>query len=171
MREFDQRVIDIARVARVVAGGRRFRFRATVVVGNKNGKVGVGVSKGGDVSAAIQKASEKAKKAMKVVPVQNGTIPYETQKKLSGANVFLKPAGEGTGIIAGGAVRAVVELAGIHNILSKMLGSNNKTNNALAAFHALTEMKTPKALMNMRGKEYKEKKAEPKKEKQTSKAE
>ncbi|MFC1640605.1 30S ribosomal protein S5 [Patescibacteria group bacterium] len=171
--EFEQRVIDIARVTRVVAGGRRFRFRATVVIGNKNGKVGVGLAKGGDVSNAIQKAVEKAKKSMTQVALLDGTIPYETQRSLSGATIFLKPAKKGTGIIAGGPVRAVLEVAGVQNILSKMLGSHNKTNNAHATFYALTELHTPKELAALRGKELekKEKKQESGKEDKAEKSE
>lgn len=151
--EFDQRVIDVARVARVVAGGRRFRFRATIVIGNKNGRVGLALAKGADVSQAIQKAVNRAKKSMIQVPMIGTTIPHEIQEKESGSVVLLKPAVPGTGIIAGGPVRAVVELAGIQDILSKMLGGSNKTNNAVATFNALKALRKPERLMSLRGKE------------------
>ncbi len=151
--EFDQRVIDVARVARVVAGGRRFRFRATIVIGNKNGRVGLALAKGADVSQAIQKAVSRAKKSMIQVPLTGTTIPHEVQEKESGSVVLLKPAVPGTGIIAGGPVRAVVELAGVQDILSKMLGGSNKTNNAVATFNALRSLRKPERIMEMRGKE------------------
>lgn len=151
--EFDQRVIDVARVARVVAGGRRFRFRATIVIGNKNGRVGLALAKGADVSQAIQKAVNQAKKSMVTIPMNGTTIPHEIQEKESGSVVLLKPAVPGTGIIAGGPVRAVVELAGIQDILSKMLGGSNKTNNAVATFNALKALRKPERLMSLRGKQ------------------
>lgn len=150
--EFDQRVIDVARVARVVAGGRRFRFRATIVIGNKNGRVGLALAKGADVSQAIQKAVSRAKKSMVQIPMNGTTIPHEIQEKESGSVVLLKPAVPGTGIIAGGPVRAVVELAGIQDILSKMLGGSNKTNNAVATFNALKALRKPERIMELRGK-------------------
>jgi len=151
--EYDQKLIDLARVARVVAGGRRFRFRATLVIGNRHGRVGFAIAKGADVSAAIQKAFAQAKKNMITVALSHTTIPHEIQERVSGANVLLKPAVPGTGIIAGGPVRAVVELAGISDILSKMIGSGNKTNNALATFKALSKLSDPVAMMALRGKE------------------
>lgn len=159
-RDFDQKIVDLARVARVVAGGRRFRFRATVVIGDRKGKVGVATGKGGDVSSAIQKAVDKAKKGMIRVALNGTTIPYEVQEKLGGAVVFLRPASAGTGIIAGGSVRAVLELAGVQDILSKMLGSGSKTNNAIAAYAALAHLKTPEQLMKLRGKTLKKKSPE-----------
>lgn len=139
--EFEERVIQIDRVTRVVKGGRRMRFRATVVVGNKNGRVGIGVEKGSEVMTAITKASAQAKKKMVLVNLQETTIPHEVYSKKAGAWVFLKPASEGTGVIAGGAVRAVLEVAGVKDILSKMLGSNSKINNAYATIDALTSLK------------------------------
>lgn len=150
--EFEQKLIDIARVARVVAGGKRFRFRAVVCVGNKKGKVGVGVAKGSDVSIAISKAVAQAKKNLIEVPIVKNTIPHEIVVNFRGARVFLKPAAEGTGVIAGGAVRAVVELAGIKNILSKMQGSNNKLNNVKATILALQKIKKPEEIALLRGK-------------------
>lgn len=139
--EFDERVIAIDRVARVVAGGRRFRFRALVVVGDKKGSVGMGVSKAGDVTSAVSKASSKAKKELYKVPTtKSGTIPHIVSAKHSGAHVLLKPAGPGTGIIAGGAVREVIGASGIKDVLSKSLGSSNKLNNSYATMIALKKL-------------------------------
>lgn len=140
-KKFVEEVVNIDRVARVVKGGRRFRFRALVVVGDKKGQVGIGVSKGSDVQSAVSKAVDVAKKNMVSVPIYNETIPHETQAKVAGADIFLKPAAPGTGLIAGGVVRIVVEAAGIHNILSKSLGSSNKINCAYATVEALKAMK------------------------------
>lgn len=141
--EFDERIIALDRVTRVVKGGRRFRFRATVVVGNNNGKVGIGVGKGGDVAGAISKASAKAKKAMIEFNLQETTIPHEVQVTFGGAVVLLKPAHEGTGVIAGGAVRAVLEAAGVKDVLTKALGSSNKINNSYATIEALSQLQQP----------------------------
>ncbi len=141
--EIKEKIVQIDRVARVVKGGRRFRFRAIVVVGNEKGRVGVGVGKGTEVSLAVQKAKAKAQKNMISVPLQGFTIPHEIQVSFGSAKVLLKPASPGTGVIAGGAVRAVVELAGVKDILSKILGSANKVNNVQAAFLALKEIKSP----------------------------
>lgn len=140
--EFDQQVIDLARVTRVMAGGKRMRFRACVVVGDKKGRVGMGVAKGADVSIAVNKAGTKARKQLITVPLVNDTIPHEVVAKFAGAEVFLKPARAGRGVIAGGPVRAVVELAGIKNIVSKMRGSKNKVNNVTAVINALKDMRT-----------------------------
>ncbi len=139
-KEFDEIVINIDRVARVVKGGRRFRFKALVVVGNHKGKVGVGVSKGADVQAAIAKATDVAKKNLITVPIANDTIPHDAEVKLSGAQVLIKPAAPGTGIIAGGVVRQVIGVTGIRNMLSKSLGSTNKVNIAYATIEALKSM-------------------------------
>lgn len=136
-KEFEEVVINIDRVARVVKGGRRFRFKALVVVGNKKDKVGVGVSKGADVQAAIAKATDVAKKNMITIPVLNNTIPHDAEVKLSGARVLIKPAAPGTGVIAGGVVRQIIGVTGIHNLLSKSLGSTNKVNIAYATIEAL----------------------------------
>lgn len=136
-KEFEEVVINIDRVARVVKGGRRFRFKALVVVGDRKTKVGVGVSKGADVQTAIAKATDVAKKNMIVVPVVNTTIPHDMEVKISGARVLLKPAAPGTGIIAGGVVRQIIGVTGINNLLSKSLGSTNKVNIAYATIEAL----------------------------------
>lgn len=136
-KQFEETVINIDRVARVVKGGRRFRFKALVVVGDRKTKVGVGVAKGADVQAAIAKATDVAKKNMITIPVANNTIPHEAEVKLSGARVMIKPAAPGTGIIAGGVVRQVIGVTGITNMLSKSLGSTNKVNIAYATIEAL----------------------------------
>lgn len=141
--EFEQKVLDIRRVTRVVAGGKRFRFRATVVLGNHKGRVGVGIDKGADTSESIEKASRAARKNLILVPIKNNTIPHEVIGKFSSAVVLLRPAGEGRGIVAGGPVRVVISLAGIANITSKILGTTtNKLNNARAAIEALKKLKT-----------------------------
>ncbi len=139
-KEFEEAVINIDRVSRVVKGGRRFRFKALVVVGNRKNKVGVGVSKGADVQSAIAKATDVAKKNMITFPLQGDTIPHEVETKVSGAHVLIKPAAPGTGIIAGGVVRAVVDVTGIRNMLSKSLGSTNKVNIAYATIEALRQL-------------------------------
>ncbi|MFA6382873.1 MAG: 30S ribosomal protein S5 [Parcubacteria group bacterium] len=146
--EYDQKLLDLARVTRVVKGGRRFRFRATLVIGNRKGKVGVGVGKGSDVSDAIRKAFDDAKKNMIVVPMRKNTIPHELVYKVGSAKIILKPAAPGKGVIAGGAIRAVVDLAGIKDIVSKSLGTSNKLNvarAAVAAFASLGNARTRKA--------------------------
>ncbi|HIA91766.1 TPA: 30S ribosomal protein S5 [Candidatus Saccharibacteria bacterium] len=135
--EFTENVINIDRVARVVKGGRRFRFRALVVVGDNKTRVGVGVSKGQDVQLAVAKAVDVAKKNMITVPIKDGTIPHTIQKKHAGAVVLLKPARPGTGTIAGGTVRSIIDVIGVKNILSKSLGSSNKINVAYATIDAL----------------------------------
>lgn len=139
-KEFQESVIHIARVARVVKGGRRFRFRALVAVGNGNDKVGVGIAKGGDVQIAITKAVDSAKKQLITIPVVNDTIPHEMLAKVSGSQVLLKPAAPGTGVIAGGTVRTIIDLSGIRNILSKTHGSTNKVNVAYATISALRSL-------------------------------
>jgi len=136
-KQFDERIVHIDRVARVVKGGRRFRFRALVVVGDRKNRVGVGTAKGADVTAAVAKATEVAKKHFITVPVYKGTIPHEAEAKVGGARILIKPAAAGTGLIAGGTVRVVLEVAGISNALSKSLGSTNKTNAAYATIAAL----------------------------------
>lgn len=140
--EFEERVINIDRVARVVKGGRRFRFRALVVIGNGKGTVGMGIAKGADVTTAISKAVLQAQKNLIEVPLREGTIPHETYAKYSGGKVLLKPAGPGTGVIAGGAVRDVLEAAGVTDILSKSLGSSNKINCTYATLAALEKLMT-----------------------------
>ena len=137
--EFDQKLLDLARVTRVVKGGRRFSFRATMVIGDKKGRVGVGVGKGSDVSNAIGKAVNDAKKILINIDISKGTIPYEMEIKMGSAKIMLKPAKEGRGIVAGGAVRAVVDLVGIRDVVSKSLGTSNKLNVARATLGALKE--------------------------------
>lgn len=139
-KQFDERTLQVDRVARVVKGGRRFRFRALVVVGDRKNRVGVGSAKGADVTAAVSKATDVAKKNFITVNLKKGTLPHEVQTKVSGANILLKPARPGTGIIAGGVVRTVLEVAGVHNALSKSLGSSNKTNLAYATIGALDSL-------------------------------
>jgi small subunit ribosomal protein S5 len=138
--EIEERVVQIDRVTRVVKGGRRLRFRATVVVGDKNGKVGVGIEKGAEVILAIEKATVKAKKNMIQVALADTTVPHEVTAEFAGAKVFLKPARKGTGVIAGGAVRAVLEVAGVKDILSKIQGSSSKINNVYATLAALKSL-------------------------------
>ncbi len=142
--EFEQKLLDLARVTRVVKGGRRFRFRATLVIGDKKGRVGVGVSKGSDVSDAIEKAYNDAKKNLITVKMNGNTISHDVFKKLGSAKIILKPAQEGRGIIAGGAVRSVVDLAGIRDIVSKSMGTSNKLNVARATIEALKSLKVKK---------------------------
>jgi small subunit ribosomal protein S5 len=139
--EFEQKLLDLARVTRVVKGGRRFRFRATLVIGDRKGRVGVGVAKGSDVSDSIDKAYNDAKKNIITVKMNGGTIYHDVLIKQGSARVMLKPAKEGRGIIAGGAVRAVVDLAGIHDIVSKSMGTSNKLNVARATLEALKLLK------------------------------
>lgn len=143
--EFDQKLLNLARVTRVVKGGRRFRFRATLVIGNRKGKVGVGVAKGSDVSDAIQKAYNDAKKNMVEIKLDGGTITHDVRAKLGSAKVLLKPATEGQGVIAGGAVRAVVDLLGVRDIVSKSLGASNPLNVARVTVKALLMLKAPRA--------------------------
>ncbi len=135
--ELIERMISLDRVARVVKGGRRFRFRATVVVGDGHGGVGVGVGKGRDVASAIQKATLVGRKNLFTLTLQGTTIAHEIEAKFGGARVFMKPAPEGTGVIAGGAVRSVLEVAGVRDVFTKALGSTNKINNANATIIAL----------------------------------
>ena len=142
--EFDQKVIDIARVTRVVKGGKRFSFRTAVVIGNKKGKVGVGVAKGSDMRVATEKAYADAKKNMIVINFKGNTIPYSVYQKLGSAKILMKPAAKGHGIVAGGAVRVVMNFAGINDVSSKMLGSKNKLNNARATILALEQFKIKK---------------------------
>lgn len=148
--EFDQKVVEVKRVTRVVAGGKRMRFRALVVIGDHKGKVGMGLKKGADVSESVNKAVNAAKKNMVTLPLVAETIPHELKIKYKSSSLMLKPARPGTGVIAGGAVRSVMELAGIKNIVCKMLGSNNKVNNVKATFAAFMKMKSKEQLAKMR---------------------
>lgn len=136
-KQFDERTLHIDRVARVVKGGRRFRFRALVVVGDRKHRVGIGTAKGADVTAAVAKATEIAKKNFVTVSLYKGTFPHEVETKVSGAHILLIPASAGTGLIAGGVVRTILEVAGVSNALSKSIGSTNKTNTAYATIKAL----------------------------------
>lgn len=143
--EFDQAVIDLARVTRVMAGGKRMRFRACVVVGDKKGRVGIGLAKGADVSLAITKATNAAKKNLvSITLTKEGTIPHEVRIRRHSAQLLLKPAPVGTGIIAGAVLRQVFELAGVRDIVGKVMGTGNKVNNAKAALSALAMLQEPR---------------------------
>jgi small subunit ribosomal protein S5 len=149
--ELDERVVHIARTSKVVKGGRRFSFRAVVVVGDNRGSVGVGVGKAREVPSAIRKGADKARRNMSLVPLAGTTIPHEVTSRYSAAKVFMKPAAPGTGVIAGGGVRAVVEAAGIRDILTKSLGSANILNVVKATVKALNELQDPVEIANRRG--------------------
>ncbi|MFA6131118.1 MAG: 30S ribosomal protein S5 [Patescibacteria group bacterium] len=143
-REFEQKILDLARVTRVTKGGKRMRFRACLIIGDRKGQVGMGIAKGGDVAAAVEKAFRQAKKHLIVVPMAKESLPHEIIMKYGAAEIILKPAPLGTGLKSGGAVRTVLELAGVPNAVSKILGSNNKINNARATFLALQALKPRK---------------------------
>ncbi|MEK7542441.1 MAG: 30S ribosomal protein S5 [Patescibacteria group bacterium] len=143
--EADARLLDLARVTRVAAGGRRFRFRAVVISGDKQGKLGVGLANGLDVAQAIEKATLKAKKQAILVPMQKGTIPHEVQAKFGASKVLLRPQRGGRGLVAGGPIRIICEFAGIQNISGKFTSrTHNKLNNALATIKALQKLKVEK---------------------------
>ena len=148
--EFDQKVVEVKRVTRVVAGGKRMRFRALVVIGNHKGKVGMGLKKGADVAESVNKAVNAAKKNLITLPLVNETIPHVLNIKYKSSSLMLKPAKPGTGVIAGGAVRSVMDLSGVKNVVCKMLGSNNKVNNVKAVFAAFSKMKSKETLWQMR---------------------
>ena len=151
--ELEETVVSIKRVTKVVKGGRNMRFAALVVVGDKNGHVGAGLGKATEIPEAIRKGKEDAMKSLITVPIdENKSIPYDITGKYTGAQVLLKKAPEGTGVIAGGPARSVVELAGISNIRTKSLGSNNKQNVVLATIEGLAALKTPEEVASLRGK-------------------
>jgi len=149
--DLKERLVGINRVAKTTKGGRTFSFSAIVVVGNENGKVGHGLGKSREVATAIQKGIEIGKKDMITVPVINGTIPHRQEMKYAGAHILIRPASPGTGVIAGGAMRAVLESAGIKNVLAKSLGSSNPQNVVKATFNALKELRDAKTIANIRG--------------------
>jgi len=149
--EFKEKVVYVGRVAKVVKGGRTFRFSVLVVVGDEAGRVGVGSGKASEVPEAIKKATESARKNLINVPLVNGTLPHEIDNKLGASRVIINPAPEGTGVIAGGAVRPVLELAGVKNITAKTLGSRNSRNVVLATVDALKKMRTLGQVAEQRG--------------------
>jgi small subunit ribosomal protein S5 len=142
--EFDQTIVEIARVTRVMAGGKRLSFRACVVIGDRKGRVGLGLAKAKDVPMAVQKAVRQAEKNLIKVALRDGTITHEIRSKFGAARIMLKPAPQGTGIISGGAVRVVLELAGVQDVVSKVFGTNNKINNIKATLLALSLLKKPR---------------------------
>jgi small subunit ribosomal protein S5 len=150
--QLDERVVQIARTAKVLKGGRRFAFRAVVVVGDNHGRVGFGVAKAREVPDAVRKASDRARRIMRPVPLVGTTIPHSVIGSFSAARVLLRPASPGTGVIAGGGVRAVLEAAGVRDILTKSLGSSNILNVVTATFKALESLKSPEEEARKRGK-------------------
>ena len=153
---YDERVIEIARVAKVVKGGRRFQFRVTVVIGDNKGKIAIGIGKANAVPDAMRKATERAHKNFRQIVLANTTVPHEVVGRTAGAVVLLKPASPGTGVIAAGGVRAVLEAAGIRDILTKSLGSANVLNVVKATFNALEQLKSPETEAARRGKQVKD---------------
>jgi small subunit ribosomal protein S5 len=160
-KEFSERVVKINRVTRVVKGGRRLRFRATVVIGDHKNRVGLGVAKAAEVSDAVAKAVNAAKNNIITIPISNNTIPHQIIGKSGAANILMKPAKAGIGIIAGGAVREIMEISGIKNIVCKNIGTSNKISCSLATLDGLSHLRTKKEIYGQRGIEYKEKSAIP----------
>ncbi|MCT1904949.1 30S ribosomal protein S5 [Oceanobacillus sp. FSL W8-0428] len=154
--DLEERVVTVNRVAKVVKGGRRFRFAALVVVGDKNGHVGFGTGKAQEVPEAIKKAVDDAKKNLITVPIVGTTIPHQIHGQFGSGNVLMKPASEGTGVISGGPVRAILELAGVGDILTKSLGSNTPINVIRATLNGLTNLKTAEDVAKLRGKSVEE---------------
>ena len=150
--ELKEKVVNVSRVAKVVKGGRTFRFSVLVVVGDENGHIGVGTGKSSEVPEAIKKATDDAKKNLIEVSIINGTLPHEMTTNFGSSKVIIKPAVEGTGVIAGGAVRPVLELAGVKNVTAKTLGSRNSRNVVYATIKALNLMRTPEEVASLRGK-------------------
>ncbi|GAB6064399.1 30S ribosomal protein S5 [Deferrisoma palaeochoriense] len=150
--EFTDRLVFLNRVAKVVKGGRRFSFSALVVVGNQNGKVGIGLGKAKEVPEAIRKAVERAKRELKEIPVIDGTLPHEVIGEFGAAKVVMKPAAPGTGVIAGGAVRAVLESVGVRDVLTKCIGTNNPHNVVRATMEGLLRLRDPRDIADRRGK-------------------
>lgn len=150
--ELKEKVVNVARVAKVVKGGRTFRFSVLVVVGDEAGKIGVGTGKASEVPDAIKKATEEAKKNLITIALVNGTLPHEYTTNYGSSKVILRPATEGTGVIAGGSVRPVLELAGVKNVTAKTLGARNSRNVVYATIKALKAMRTPEETAKLRGK-------------------
>ena len=148
--EFDQKVVEVSRVTSVTGGGKRMRFRALIVIGDRKGRVGMGLRKGRDVAESVTKAVNHAKKNILVIPLVDGTIPHETKVKYKASILVMRPAKPGTGVIAGGAVRQVAEMAGIKNMMSKMFGSSNKVNNIKAVFSGFRAMRSKEQLAQKR---------------------
>jgi len=151
-KEYEEVVVSVDRVTRVVKGGRRLRFRALVVIGDRNGKVGMGLGKAGEVAGAVAKAVRAARKNLLKVVLVKDTIPHEIKVNFGSAALLLKPAKIGTGVIAGGTTRTIAELAGIKNLVAKSFGSTNKINNAYATFKALSQLRTKEQILKERGK-------------------
>lgn len=143
--EFEQKMVDLARVTRVTKGGKKMNFRALMVIGDKKGRVGYGTAKGKDVTLSIAKAVEQAKKNLTKISLYNGTIPHSIEEKYKAARVLLKPAPQGTGVKAGGPMRVILDLAGVENVVGKMMGSKNKINNVKCTYNALLKLKNLKS--------------------------
>ncbi|MDE0882929.1 MAG: 30S ribosomal protein S5 [Myxococcota bacterium] len=150
--EFEDKVVNLNRVSKVVKGGRRFAFSALVVVGNRNGRVGIGLGKAREVPDAIRKATERARQNLVTVPIVEGTIPHGVLGHTGAGRVMLRPAGAGTGVIAGSSIKAVMELAGVHNVITKCIGSNNPNNMMRATFDAIAQLRSIEEVARRRGK-------------------